>query len=225
MKYYGTISDPKDMVTKEYVDSHSGGGLSIDDIYPVGSIYMSVNSTNPETLFSGTRWTQIQDTFLLAAGTNHSAGSTGGAETVTLTSAQSGVPAHSHGKGTLSVPSSGSTTTNSTSKTLTGKVDFRNIGSGNTEPYGWYHTASSNAGIITRASYTWSGSHANFGASTTVSNPKVSTMTIDATHTHGVPNHTHTVSGDVANNTAADATTAHENMPPYLTVYMWQRTS
>lgn len=26
MKYYGTISDPKDMVTKEYVDNHSGGG-------------------------------------------------------------------------------------------------------------------------------------------------------------------------------------------------------
>ena len=25
MKYYGTISDPKDMVTKEYVDSQSGG--------------------------------------------------------------------------------------------------------------------------------------------------------------------------------------------------------
>ena len=36
-------------------------------IYPVGSIYMSTNSTNPSTLFGGT-WKQIKDRFLLACG-------------------------------------------------------------------------------------------------------------------------------------------------------------
>lgn len=46
-------------------------------IYPVGSIYMSVNSTSPSTLFGGS-WTRIQDTFLLAAGSSYGAGSTGG---------------------------------------------------------------------------------------------------------------------------------------------------
>lgn len=46
-------------------------------LYPVGSIYMSVNSTNPSSLFGGT-WQRIQDTFLLAAGSSYSAGSTGG---------------------------------------------------------------------------------------------------------------------------------------------------
>lgn len=51
--------------------------------YPVGSIYMSVNNVSPATLFGGT-WEQIQDTFLLAAGTKHSAGSTGGAESYSL---------------------------------------------------------------------------------------------------------------------------------------------
>lgn len=33
----------------------NGGALSILDAYPIGSIYMSVNSTNPSTLFGG-KW-------------------------------------------------------------------------------------------------------------------------------------------------------------------------
>ena len=53
-------------------------------VYPVGSIYMSVNSTSPATLFGGT-WEQIQDTFLLAAGQEYTAGNTGGEAEHTLT--------------------------------------------------------------------------------------------------------------------------------------------
>ena len=56
----------------------------IDLIYPVGSIYMSVNNVSPQTFFGGT-WTQIQDRFLLAAGSSYAAGSTGGEATHTLT--------------------------------------------------------------------------------------------------------------------------------------------
>ena len=40
-----------------------------DTIYPVGSIYMSVSSTSPATLFGGT-WTQIKGRFLLGVGSN-----------------------------------------------------------------------------------------------------------------------------------------------------------
>lgn len=65
----------------------------IDTIYPVGSIYMSVVNTSPSTLFGGT-WVQIEDTFLLAAGTNHSAGTTGGEENHTLTTQE--MPTHNH---------------------------------------------------------------------------------------------------------------------------------
>ena len=64
-----------------------------DMIYPVGSIYMSVNNTNPGTLFGGT-WEQIQGKFLLGQSSGHAGGSTGGAETVTLTTAQ--LPSHTH---------------------------------------------------------------------------------------------------------------------------------
>ena len=65
----------------------------LDLIYPVGSIYMSVNSTSPATLFGGT-WVQIEDTFLLASGSNYAAGSTGGEAAHTLTVDE--MPAHSH---------------------------------------------------------------------------------------------------------------------------------
>lgn len=62
-------------------------------IYPVGSIYMSTDSTDPSLLFGGT-WEQIKDTFLLAAGTTYAAGSTGGEATHTLTVDE--MPSHGH---------------------------------------------------------------------------------------------------------------------------------
>lgn len=55
----------------------------IDAIYPVGSIYMSVNDVSPEMLFGGT-WEQIEDKFLLASGMNYAAGATGGAASQTI---------------------------------------------------------------------------------------------------------------------------------------------
>ena len=65
----------------------------LNAIYPVGSIYMSVSSTSPRTLFGGT-WERIQDKFLLAAGSSYAAGATGGEATHTLTKNE--MPAHDH---------------------------------------------------------------------------------------------------------------------------------
>ena len=78
---------------KSYVDSHSAGGVTLDAVYPVGSIYLSTTATNPGALFGGT-WEQIEDTFLLAAGSTYSAGTTGGEATHTLT--QTEMPSHAH---------------------------------------------------------------------------------------------------------------------------------
>jgi len=67
--------------------------VMLDKAYPVGSIYMSVNSTNPHSLFGGT-WVQIKDRFLLAAGAAYKAGATGGEATHTLTVDE--IPNHQH---------------------------------------------------------------------------------------------------------------------------------
>lgn len=77
---------------------------AVNLIYPVGSIYMSVNSTNPESLFGGT-WEAIGGRFLLGADTTYSAGSTGGEETHTLTINE--MPSHSHGIKTSSIDGDG----------------------------------------------------------------------------------------------------------------------
>lgn len=47
------------------------------DQHPVGSIYQSVDPTDPAELFGGT-WQQIKDVFMMAAGDTYAAGSTGG---------------------------------------------------------------------------------------------------------------------------------------------------
>lgn len=70
-----------------------GIGDYVDLIYPVGSIYMSVNATNPKDLFGGT-WEQIQGRFLLGMSSSYPAGSQGGEATHTLTANE--MPNHTH---------------------------------------------------------------------------------------------------------------------------------
>lgn len=63
-------------------------------LYPVGSIYLSVNETDPAALFGGV-WERLEDVFLLAAGDSFAPGSTGGEAEVQLTAEQ--MPKHTHG--------------------------------------------------------------------------------------------------------------------------------
>ncbi|EAY09697.1 hypothetical protein TVAG_098320 [Trichomonas vaginalis G3] len=58
-------------------------------IYPVGSIYTSMNSTRPETVLGFGTWTQIVDRFLYCA---NSSKETGGSKTIS----GENLPAHSH---------------------------------------------------------------------------------------------------------------------------------
>lgn len=79
---------------RTYGDSFKINDKNIFDmIYPVGSIYISVNNVNPSVLFGGT-WEPIQDRFLLGTGSTYSAGSTGGEANHTLTIDE--MPRHNH---------------------------------------------------------------------------------------------------------------------------------
>lgn len=93
---------------KDYIQSF------IKTMYPVGSIYMSVNNTNPSTYFGGT-WVawgagRVPVGINTADGNFNTVEKTGGAATVALTAAQ--MPAHTHGVGTLKEASAGAHTHN-----------------------------------------------------------------------------------------------------------------
>lgn len=77
--YTGAVTAEADVYARNvYSERPDGTMLSIVNlIYPVGSIYMSVNSADPGALFGGT-WQQIKDRFLLSAGDTYAAGNTGG---------------------------------------------------------------------------------------------------------------------------------------------------
>ena len=143
-------------------------------IYPVGSVYISVNSTNPQTLFGGT-WEQLQNRFLLGAGSSYSAGATGGESSHVLTVSE--MPSHNHG---ISDPG---------------------------HSHGFYKGVfRSNKG---------SGSNPNVqvdGGASNTADPYITNPSIYSNTT-----------GVSVNYNGGSA--AHNNMPPYLVVYMWKRTA
>lgn len=84
---------PSSMQSNQLFFQTLGSNYILDNVYPVGSIYMSVNSTNPKNLFGGT-WEQIQGKFLFGMDSSYPAGSTGGEITHALTIDE--MPEHNH---------------------------------------------------------------------------------------------------------------------------------
>ena len=169
--------------------SVGGGGLSFDDIYPIGSIYMSVNSTSPATLFGGT-WERIKDTFLLSSGDTYSNGSTGGSATVSLSASQ--MPRHNH------------------------STNAHSHSTNTTEEY--FVTSESGSANNTRVTYSSSG------------NRYVDGMNDNKTPFHHRSNTSNAspttkYTGGTGSTEASSNGSAHENMPPYLTVNVWKRTA
>ena len=161
------------------INAGTFGGMTVsqfvDMIYPVGSIYMSVNSTSPASLFGGT-WEQLKDRFLLGAGSSYTAGNTGGAATVALKANQ--LPK------ITGVIESGSGSTGT--PTSPGNGGFRNA-----------------SGVFTPSR----NCHYCYDCS------DKSTWTPSDTDAW------QQVAMSFGNNEP------HNNMPPYLAVYMWKRTA
>ena len=106
-------------------------------MHPVGSIYISVDATNPSLIFGGT-WQQITGRFLLAAGGGYSAGTTGGEAAHKLTVAE--MPSHSHWiAGSYQSDSSGNrqyaTDYDTSRKTLKTHAEGGNAAHNNMPPY------------------------------------------------------------------------------------------
>lgn len=166
VKVYGKL-------LKEYI---------LQSLYPVGSIYMSVNSTNPSTTFGGT-WVQLKDRFLLGAGSSYTNGATGGAATVTLTTSQ--MPSHTH-------TFTGSSATTSSAGSHTHKIGRDIDGGSGSSRYTVHNEGTSGA---------------------------------DGTSSTGSAGaHTHTLTAK-GTNASTGGGGSHNNMPPYLVVYMWKRTA
>lgn len=155
------------------------GKKLIDYIYPIGSIYLSVNSTSPATLFGGS-WTQLKDRFLLGAGSTYSSGATGGAATHKLSVVE--MPSHAH-----DTPFFNNMTNNGEMKS-----DFIGV----------------------------------FGKGVTASQALKDTGQTSTMEMWWI-NQTNTAEGNewAYLTSAKGSGSAHNNMPPYLVVYMWKRTA
>jgi len=135
-------------------------------IFPVGSIVQYASaSIDPNTLIGGT-WERIQGRFLFAADESHAIGTTGGSETVALTTEQ--MPRHNH--------------------------YVINLSKGTTSP-DYQHTVAR----YDRENTSWDDCHYQLNGNSNEANGGKSSFT-----------------GSGA---------AHDNMPPYLAVYMWKRTA
>lgn len=87
------VQEMKENLETQIENADSQIGNILEQIYPVGAIYISTSITSPSTIFGGT-WEKIEDKFLLASGSTYANGATGGEATHTLTEQE--IPRHNH---------------------------------------------------------------------------------------------------------------------------------
>ena len=175
-------------------------------LYPVGSVYISFNPTDPSTLFGGT-WVRLKDTFLLASGDTYAPNTTGGNATKTI--ATNNLPSHTH-----SCESAGSHTHARGTMNITGT--FSGVGS----------LGTSNVATLTGAFYRVNTSaHPSEGVKMSNDGVKDDYFGFDASRTGAWTgatssngSHTHTI-GNTGSGLPLNV------MPPYQTVYAWRRTA
>jgi hypothetical protein len=136
-------------------------------VYPVGSIYLTVNDVSPAVLFGGT-WERLKDKFLLAAGDTYEVGSEGGEAQHLLTEEE--LPALS----------------------------------GTFRSFDWFNLGNKDAANYITGVFSYDESESD-GTSTNMGSGKNDTL--------------RTIHLNIGDDQP------HNNMPPYLSVFMWKRTA
>lgn len=178
-----------------------------DIIYPIGSVYLTINDVNPQTLFGGT-WVKCSGGFIYGSTGTGTSGDNGNGSGTSVSSSGSGntgstslsvsqIPSHNH---SITIDS----------KSLTGDLDslfgssgvsplkdtavLRGVFSKNSVTRNnviYYNANSSGCGLHIDVSHNHSASSGNTGSGNG--------------HTHTVSNHSHTI--------------------PYFSCYIWKRTA
>lgn len=170
-----------------------------DIIYPIGSIYMSLNDTDPAELFGGS-WEKLEEGRVLigANNNNYVAGTKGGEYSHKLTLSE--IPAHTH---TGSTNTTGAHTHNRGDMNITGTMTLSNcydveVYNGAFRATGWHRSpgADNDCGrtVDFNASRSWTGNTSSSGS-----------------HYHSFTT------------TSSGGTAAHNIMQAYLAVHMWKR--
>ena len=207
-------------------------------IYPVGSLYWSSKSTNPNELFGGS-WVQIKDRFVLACGNTYTAtGQTGGASSVTLN--VNNMPAHYHSftpTGSVSSSFSGSvSTTNGMNRNSTGAFQ-NNIRGVNTvatlNSKNISNSVVDNNGAFTQGCFSigsridghsiplYTPDHVN-------ANNNPGSLRIDISHEHtfvAKGTVSSSFSGWTENTSTSGSGTSFSILPPFVVKYCWERTA
>ena len=186
--YFRSCSLGWSVWNKIYVEGDIGTKNAITDfIYPVGSIYMSVNSTSPATLFGGiwVRWGngRIPVGIDTSQTEFNAVEKTGGEKTHTITTSE--MPSHTH-----SVKAQTATTSTNGKHTHSGYSN-QDIASG---------TSAKNR-IVKGGDNTISGFLLENG------------------------DHSHTVTIPASTSGSTGSGVGHNDLPPYITCYMWKRTA
>lgn len=192
------------------------GSLSAmaDSVYPVGSIYMNVSNVDPAALFGGT-WERIQGKFLLGASSGHAAGSSGGAESVTLTAAQ--LPAHTH-----SIPAHTHSVPNH-QHTVPAHTHTATTASAGSHSHRVAHSKLAGSGTARWAAQSSSSGNSYASSSEGAHTHKVTVNSKDAFSTTSSGSCTTGSTSGTSGSTGSG--NAVSIMPPFLAVYIWKRTA